>query len=71
MTEQPVPLVRKRGRPRGWRSPEPGSRVSAWVPIHCHDRLITLAQRYDMSVSAVLRRVIVLSLGDSSSKPSA
>jgi hypothetical protein len=57
----PVPVIRKRGRPR---VPEPRSAVMTWVPVHVHDRLIDLAQRYDMSVSAVLRRVIVLSLND-------
>lgn len=51
------PIVRKRGRPR---VPEPRSSVSTWITTREHDRLCDIARRRGVSVSSLVRRVIVL-----------
>lgn len=63
MSQPAVPLTRKRGRPR---VPEPRSSVSAWLPARVHDRLIAVAHRQDVSVSALVRKLIIFTLDDRS-----
>lgn len=46
---------RRRGRPPG---PEPGSRITAWVPAQIHDRLIETARRKEVSVSTLIRQLV-------------
>lgn len=53
--EQP----RKRGRPR---VDEPRSSVSTWVPASYHDRLIEMAAQKDVSVSMLVRSMLMLQL---------
>jgi len=50
---------RKRGRPR---AQEQGSSVSAWVPQTYHDRLVKLADKHDVSVSSLVKTLLVLQL---------
>jgi hypothetical protein len=45
----------KPGRPR---VSEPGSSVSTWLRQADHDHLIQLAQRHDLSVSALVRQLL-------------
>lgn len=56
--QEPALIVppRKRGRPR---AREPKSAVMAWVPTTTHDQLAHLALRDGVSVSSLLREVIV------------
>lgn len=54
-------VVRKRGRPRA--NLPLRSSVSTWVTQQEHDRLCQIAIRHGESVSSLLRRVIVLSIG--------
>ena len=49
----------KRGRPR---LDVPGASVSTWLRPHEHDRLIRLAQRRDVSISALVRQILILRL---------
>lgn len=58
--------VRKRGRPR---AKSPLTPVTAWISPRVHDRLARLAIKHDVSVSSVVRRVIVLALKDESTGP--
>jgi len=46
---------RRGGRPP---APEPGSRISSWVPAKDHDRLIRLARARGVSVSSVIRGLV-------------
>ena len=50
---------RRRGRPR---SEEPHTTVSTWLPARAHDGLIKLAHQREMSVSELVRRVIIITL---------
>lgn len=50
---------RKRGRPR---APEPGTNVQTWLRESEYDRLCEYAQRQRMSVSSLVRRLVVLRL---------
>lgn len=50
---------RKRGRPR---VSEPRSSVSTWVPASYHDRLIEMANQRDVSVSMLVRSMLMLQL---------
>jgi hypothetical protein len=59
VTDASVQVVRPRGRPR---APEPGSSVSTWVPQAYHDRLIQLAEKHDVSVSSLVKTLLVLQL---------
>jgi hypothetical protein len=52
---------RGRGRPRVAQS---SLRVSTWVPTPLADRLIQLAQKHDVSVSQIVRTMVVLQLRD-------
>ena len=54
MAPKPEPFG-KRGRPR---VAEPGSSVSTWLRQADHDQLIRLAQRHDLSVSALVRQLV-------------
>jgi hypothetical protein len=47
------------GRPR---NAEPSSSVSTWLPAREHDKLIRLAQHEDVSISALVRRLLNLRL---------
>jgi hypothetical protein len=51
--------LRKRGRPR---VSEPRSSVSTWVPASYHDRLIKMAEQKDVSVSMLVRSMLMLQL---------
>jgi hypothetical protein len=42
----------------GRSAPEPGSRITVWVPTRVHDRLAQLATRHGESLSAIVRMVI-------------
>ena len=44
-----------RGRPR---NAEPSSSVSTWLPAHEHDVLIRRARAEEISVSALVRRLV-------------
>jgi hypothetical protein len=39
-----------------------GSRVTTWIPASTHDRLIELAKLGETSVSATVKRFIILQL---------
>ncbi len=52
-------MPKPRGRPR---VDEPGSRVSTWMTVGEHDRLIALAKQQDQSVSKTLRDLVILRL---------
>lgn len=53
----------RRGRPRGSVSAsEPGSTISVWVPVSAHDRLIERARQEDVSVSSLVRQLLILRL---------
>lgn len=54
-----VPTGRPRGRPR---VEESGASVSTWLPAGAHDRLIELAKREEQSISATVRRLLILRL---------
>lgn len=48
------------GKPKGRpRVEESGSRVSTWLPTRCHDQLIQMATRREVSVSAFVRQIII------------
>ena len=64
---QEIMTFQRRGRPF---VSEARSSVSTWIPARYHDRLIRIAQRNEVSVSAVVRGAIVLLLKDESSGPS-
>jgi predicted DNA-binding ribbon-helix-helix protein len=48
---------RRRGRPR---VPDPGSAVSTRLPTSIYDRLIALANRREVSVSALIRKMVIV-----------
>lgn len=48
------------GRPP---APEPGSAITTWMPVSTHDKLIRLAQRQEVSVSALVRQFVILQIG--------
>jgi hypothetical protein len=56
---QPI-VERRRGRPR---VPEPLSSVTTHLPTTAHDRLILLAQKQEVSVSALVRSLLILQIG--------
>lgn len=47
----------RRGRPR---APEPMTSLSTWVPTRVYERYRQMAERQDMSVSELARRVLVI-----------
>ena len=49
---------------RGGRPParEPGTSLTIWVPTQAHDRIVRLAERDNRSVSAFVRRLVILQL---------
>ena len=49
---------RRRGRPRV----APSGTVSTWMPVSYHERLIALARAQDVSVSALVRQLVVLQI---------
>lgn len=51
--------VPRRGRPR---STVAHASVATWLPADVHDKLIIAANQREMSVSALVRRVLVLTL---------
>lgn len=53
---QPIPLRRKAGRPR---VQTPRTAVSTWIAAPDHDRLIRIANARGVSVSALVRAVII------------
>jgi len=57
---------RRRGRPK---TAAPGCPVTAWVPAPMLDNLIVLANRADMSVSALVREVLIVSLAPPAKTP--
>lgn len=61
MSEQSEAVAVKRGpgRPRAC---EPRSTVSVWLPASAHDRLIELAKRHEMSISATIRQLLIIRL---------
>jgi hypothetical protein len=61
-----MPMTRKRGRPR---AREPRSSVSTWITQREHDRLCRIAIRRGVSVSSLVRRVLVLGLSSTLPQP--
>jgi len=61
-TRQALPLdePRRRGRPRV----EPHYPVTTWLPGDDYDRLLRLAKGQDASVSATVRRLLILRVTD-------
>lgn len=51
--------ARDRGRPR---APDPGARLSTWVPVREYDRLVKLAKTRDQSLSSLVRDLLKLKL---------
>lgn len=49
----------RRGRPR---VEEPRATVSTWVPASAHDRLIQLAKEHEVSVSAMVKSLLLVQL---------
>ena len=49
----------RRGRPR---VTEPRSTVSTWVPASAHDRLIQLAKEHEVSVSEMVKSLLLVQL---------
>lgn len=66
MRTDAVPIERRRGRPR---VNEPRSSVSTWVPASYHDRLIKMAQNNDVSVSSVVRSLLMMQLRTEKRRP--
>jgi hypothetical protein len=56
-TLTPVP---RRGRPR--LTPEPCTSVSTWIEEPYHDKLVRLANHHNLSVSGLVKRLIILQL---------
>lgn len=50
---------RRRGRPP---AEEPGASLSVWLPHSHYDRLTKIAHKHGVSMSAVVRQMIVLQL---------
>lgn len=46
---------RKRGRPR---SVDEKTTLTTWVSVRCYDTIASMARRRDVSVSALVRRVL-------------
>lgn len=62
MKEAPVPVTRT-ARPRGRpRTDEPRACVSTWLPAAQAEQLARLARHQGVSVSAVVRRIVILRL---------
>lgn len=53
------PAAPRRGRPR---SEQPCTSVSTWVPTPYHDRLIKMANQRGMTVSSLVKQIIVIQL---------
>lgn len=47
------------GRPR---AAEPGERLCVWLRVSDYDRLVQLANRHEMSVSALVRSLLLVEL---------
>lgn len=58
MTRQPD---RRRGRPR--RTGEGSTAVGSWMPDSMVDRLIQLANKHDVSVSEMVKRIVASRIG--------
>lgn len=54
--------VFKRGRGRPKEIPGPCDRVSTWVPDDEYRRLLEIAKREEMSISALVRQVLIVVL---------
>jgi hypothetical protein len=54
------PTMKVRGRPAMGRAQL--SPISSRVPIATHDKLIKVANRQEMSVAALIRRIIVITI---------
>jgi hypothetical protein len=50
----------RRGRPP---AKEPGTALSTWVPASQYDRLCKIAAQHDMTVSRLVRQVLIVCLG--------
>ena len=48
---------------------ETASSVSTWMSARHHERLASIARRRDVSVSALVRRAVMIFLKDDSSGP--
>lgn len=63
MTDRKMPIETKRGRPRTvCRDQETGSTVTSYLPTVYHDRLVSLAQQRQISVSTLVRNLLILRL---------
>ena len=56
-----LPQPRPRGRPR---VDEPLERVSTRLPVHVYDRLVTIANSRETSVSMLVRQLLIIRLDD-------
>ena len=62
-TKMMRPVPRGPGRPAGsTRAPESGTTLNAWIPASQHDHLVRLARERDVSVSSVVRQILILRL---------
>lgn len=62
MSDRRQPVTHRKnvgGRPK---ASEPRSTVCTWVPARTHDRLLEAAKAHRMSLSAYVRRVVILTL---------
>lgn len=53
---------RRRGRPVGSKAPEPGSSLSAWVPVSLHDKAIEVAKQNDLSLSKLICEALKMAI---------
>ena len=57
---RPINGARRRGRPR---VEQPLSAISTRMPTNLHDKLVVLANKHEVSVSALVRQMLMLQLG--------
>ena len=63
-----TPVPKRGGRPR---ADTPGASVSTWMPVTYHDRLVKMADARGLSVSRLVKQMIVFQLhGFPTKKPS-
>lgn len=58
-------IMEKRANPRRGGRPRadvPGSALTTWIPSSYHDRLIAMANARHMSVSGMVRQILILRL---------
>jgi hypothetical protein len=61
VSEPDVDTVKRRGRPRV-ETPKPGVSASTWLQPNEYDRLVKQANQQGISVSSLVRQLLVLKL---------